>query len=169
MSDSTSPSPGPLTADPSPAEEFGFVDRRRGPGQRVSDIEHELAATALSAVKTGAKHYVALASVAAAIGSAATFLLMIFGLKIGGAADLSALRADVLRKDSAAARDALRRDTVIDRWRGHTDSVTTSNALRISHLEDARQFDHFILCNVAEQVGARTGGMCQDTAAPRKP
>jgi hypothetical protein len=144
-----------------------FVDRRHGPGQRVTDIEHQFVESALAVAKHGPKVAAVWAGIGGAVGAIATFLLMVLGLRIGGAADLSSLRTDVLRRDSAARADALRRDTSIERWRVHTDSVTTGNALRIARLENEDQFKMFLICNIAEQVGARTGGLCPVPIPPR--
>lgn len=126
-------------------------DRREGPGQRSTDIERQLADSAVLLAKRGPKFIVTMVSVGGAIGATITFLLVVFGLRIGGAADLAAFRSDISRRDSAS-----------DRWRIATDSVTRANSMRIARLEEADRFTAFLLCNIAEEVGARSGGLCKD-------
>lgn len=159
-----------MHSEPIDGEDTMHHERREAPGRRAADIELQLASSAVGLARMGWRTYAAVAALAGACASTGTFFLLIFGLRVGGAADLAELRTDVLRRDSAARADALRRDTNIEHWRVRTDSVTSANSLRIAHLEEADRFKMFLLCNIAEQVGARSGGLCAaSTSNPPKP
>jgi hypothetical protein len=124
-------------------------DRRESPGRRATDFQHTIETNAIDLVKKARRAYAIVAAAAAAVASAFTVLLMLFGLRIGGAADLTTLRTDVARRDSAS-----------ELQRHRTDSATAANTLRIDRLERSEAVKMFLLCTISERVGAPTGGLC---------
>jgi hypothetical protein len=135
------------------------AERRESPGRRATDFTHTIEASAVEVVKKARRAYVIVASTAAAVSSAGTVLLMLFGLRIGGAADLSTLRTDVARRDSAS-----------ELQRRRTDSLTAANTVRIDRLERSEAVKMFLLCTISERVGAPTGGLCGPiTQTPPQP
>jgi hypothetical protein len=133
-----------------------YPDRRHGPGQRATDIEHELITNALAIARRSRKVWVVVASAGAAMGSVMTFVLMVFGLKVGGAAELSTYRVEERRRDSVADATIMRHDTMI-----------AANRRAIATLQDGQvdllakdKEKMIVLCVIAQQVGASTGGYC---------
>jgi hypothetical protein len=124
-------------------------ERRESPGRRVGDYERTIERGAIDLVKKARRGYLIVASVAAAVSSALTVLLLLFGLRIGGAADLSDLRKSTLHADSVLEQ----RVTV------HDSTIATDHRA-IEGLQQQDEIKMILLCVIADRVGASTGGRC---------
>lgn len=139
-------------------EELRAVDRRQAPGRRTVDLEHEVVASTLAAFKTARRSWVAICAFFSSVSAVVTFLLMLPGLRIVGAAELGTMRVAMLHADS-----------VLEAANTRQDSLIAGNRRQIEDLKKKDRTKMIVLCLIAQKMQAEVGGYCTDYLNPVEP